>query len=104
MPEGRGGRLDMPFTGIPSFLRSKICEDIGELDADIAIVGAPTDEGSPYMPGSRFGARAIREHSLRSMTDPPGCYDVGRICAQPRWAQGLETRAERRAATDGRDG
>jgi len=76
MPKGSGGRLDMPFTGIPSFLRSTICEDLGELDADIAIVGAPSDEGSPYMPGSRFGARAIREHSLRFITDPPGYYDV----------------------------
>jgi agmatinase len=28
-------------------------------------MGAPTDEGSPFMPGSRFGSRSIREHSLR---------------------------------------
>ena len=54
-----------PFAGIPSFLRSKICVDVDSLDADIAIMGAPTDEGSPFMPGSRFGPRGIREHSLR---------------------------------------
>ncbi len=75
MPEGGNRRMDMPFVGIPSFLRAAICADLGELDADIAVVGAPTDEGSPFMPGSRFGPRSIREHSLRFLTDVPGYYD-----------------------------
>jgi len=75
MPEGGNRRMDMPFVGIPSFLRAAICADLGELDADIAVVGAPTDEGSPFMPGSRFGPRSIREHSLRFLTDAPGYYD-----------------------------
>jgi agmatinase len=77
MPEGEGGRLDFPFVGIPSFLRSTICTDLGSLDADIAVLGAPTDEGSPFLPGSRFGARSIREHSLRFVTDGRGYYDPG---------------------------
>lgn len=40
----------------------------------------PTDEGSPFLPGSRFGPRAIREHSLRFVTGEPGYFDptVGR--------------------------
>lgn len=75
MPEGQGGRLDFPFVGIPSFLRSAICTDLGTLEADIAVLGAPTDEGSPFLPGSRFGARSIREHSLRFVTDGRGYYD-----------------------------
>jgi len=41
-----------PFVGIPTFLRSALCTDLDKLDADIAIMGAPTDEGSPFMPGS----------------------------------------------------
>jgi agmatinase len=69
------GRLDFPFVGIPSFLRSPIASDLARLDADVAILGAPTDEGSPFMAGSRFGPRAIREHSLRFVTDPPGYFD-----------------------------
>jgi agmatinase len=69
------GRLDFPFVGIPSFLRAAVCEDLGGLDADIAVLGAPTDEGSPFMPGSRFGARSVREHSLRFVTDGRGYYD-----------------------------
>ncbi|MFN8233837.1 MAG: hypothetical protein U0V56_10325 [Actinomycetota bacterium] len=52
---GDGGRLDFPFVGIPSFLRSAICTDLGTLDADIAILGAPTDEGSPFMPDPGSG-------------------------------------------------
>ena len=43
------------------------------IDADIAIMGAPTDEGSPFMPGSRLGSRSIREHSLRFGND--GYFD-----------------------------
>jgi agmatinase len=65
----------MPFVGISSFLRSPICMDLDQLDADIAILGAPTDEGSPFMPGSRFGPRAIREHSLRFVVESAGYYD-----------------------------
>ena len=61
------------FAGIPSFLRAKICTDLDQLDADIAVIGVPTDEGSPFMPGSRFGPRSIREHSLRFGTG--GFYD-----------------------------
>ncbi len=58
-------RLDRPFVGIPSFLRSAICTDLDRLDAAIAVMGVPFDEGSPYLAGSRMGPRALREHSLR---------------------------------------
>jgi agmatinase len=76
MSEGRDtARLDFPFVGIPTFLRSPLAADLARLDADVAFLGAPTDEGSPFMPGSRFGPRAIREHSLRFVTDPPGFFD-----------------------------
>ena len=36
-------------------------------------MGAPTDEGSPFLPGARFGPRGRREHSLRF--GPRGYYD-----------------------------
>src|SRR5215472_6439178 len=76
MPEGRDtDRLDFPLVGIPSFLRSPIVQNLALLDADVAVLGAPTDEGSPYLPGSRLGPRSIREHSLRFVTDPPGYFD-----------------------------
>ncbi len=66
--------MNFPFAGIATFLRSPLV-DVDALDADIAILGAPTDEGSPFMPGSRFGPRAIREHSLRFTSDTPGFFN-----------------------------
>src|SRR5208282_6477789 len=56
-------RLDRPFVGIPSFLRSAISLDLDALDAAIAVMGVPFDEGSPFLAGSRLGPRALREHS-----------------------------------------
>jgi len=69
------GRVDMPFVGIPSFLRAPVLNPDEPVDADLVILGAPTDEGSPFMPGSRFGPRSIREHSLRFLTGEPGYFD-----------------------------
>jgi agmatinase len=69
------GRVDMPFVGIPSFLRSRVLGPDDPVEADLVILGAPTDEGSPFMPGSRFGPRSIREHSLRFVTGEPGFFD-----------------------------
>jgi agmatinase len=64
MPEDR---LNLPFVGIPSFLRSPVCTDLKHLDADIAMLGAPSDEGSPWFPGARLAPRAIREMSVRHL-------------------------------------
>lgn len=71
------GRLDLPFVGIPSFLRSAIASTTDKIDADIAVMGVPTDEGSPFMPGSRFGPRGIREQSIRFGAGGRGYYDPG---------------------------
>jgi agmatinase len=66
-------RVNRPYVGIPSFLRARICEDLSTLDAAIAVLGVPFDEGSPFMPGSRLAPRALREHSLRFGSK--GIYD-----------------------------
>jgi agmatinase len=54
-----------PFAGIPTFLRAPYVRDLAGLAPEVAILGVPTDEGSPFLPGSRLGPRRIREHSLR---------------------------------------
>ena len=49
-----------------TFLRTPLVLDPEELtDVDVAILGAPFDEGVTYRPGARFGPRAIRlaDHS-----------------------------------------
>jgi agmatinase len=68
-------RIDRPYVGIPSFLRSKVVQDATTLDAMIGVFGVPFDEGSPFLPGSRMGPRAIREHSLR-FAGRHGFHDV----------------------------
>jgi agmatinase len=74
-------RLNLPFTGLVSFMRAPTCPDLVGLDADIAILGAPTDEGSPWKPGARFAPRKIRELSVKYAGYGPiqqqkGFYDI----------------------------
>ena len=82
MSLGHGGsgqpRAKFPFVGVPSFLRSKMVGPDEDFTAEIAVFGAPTDEGSPFLPGSRFGPRALREHSLRFVAEAPGYFDPNR--------------------------
>ena len=59
-------RLNLPFTGLVSFMRVPAVSDFTRLDADIAILGTPTDEGSPWKPGARFAPRRL---VLRIATD-----------------------------------
>jgi agmatinase len=75
-------RWDLPFTGLVSFLRSPTCTDLDRLDADIAVLGVPSDEGSPWKPGARFAPRKIRELSLQfagrgTVDGQRGYYDIG---------------------------
>mgnify|MGYP003324339233 CR=1 FL=1 len=65
MAQHKANKPSHAFAGLVSFLRAPICNDLDQINADIAVMGAPTDEGSPFMPGSRLGSRSIREHSLR---------------------------------------
>jgi len=58
-------RVNRAYTGITTFLRSEHCPDPDCLEAEIAVLGVPYDEGSPFQPGSRFAPRALREQSLR---------------------------------------
>lgn len=53
-------KLNLPFTGIMSFCKLPICEQLDELDADVAIIGAPFDLSTQYRSGARFGPRGIR--------------------------------------------
>jgi agmatinase len=74
-------RLNLPFTGLVSFMRVPTCTDLSRIEADIAILGAPTDEGSPWKPGARFAPRKIRELSVKYAGYGPiqsqlGYYDI----------------------------
>jgi agmatinase len=59
------------FTGIPSFARGPIVAP-QSVEADVAVLGVPYDEGTGFRPGTRFGPRALREASLRYAFFGPG--------------------------------
>lgn len=79
------------YTGIPSFMRQRIAVTPAEYaGAKIGILGVPFDEGSPFLPGSRFGPRAIREHSLRfPYGDPLYDPDTGEVFLEEELKNGL---------------
>jgi agmatinase len=63
-----------PFVGIPTFLRAPVADSAE--GARLAVLGVPLDEGSPFIPGSRFGPRGIREQSMRFASAPDSRFDV----------------------------
>lgn len=68
-------RLNLPFVGIPTFGKRPYVADWDQIDADVAILGAPFDQGTQYRAGARFGPRAIREASTLFSFGLGGAYD-----------------------------
>ncbi|MFJ5768915.1 agmatinase [Psychrobacillus sp. NPDC093180] len=71
-------KVNMPITGIASFAKYPICNNIEELDADIAVLGVPYDTGVGFLSGCRFGPRRIREISTHYSRGDAGFYDPER--------------------------
>jgi len=69
------GRLNLPFVGICTFGKYPYLEDWDNIDADVAILGAPFDAGSQYRSGARMGPRSIREASTLFSFGHAGAYD-----------------------------
>lgn len=69
------GRLDLPFVGLCTFGKRPVCLDWDQLEADVAVLGAPYDMGTQYRSGARFGPRAIREASTLFSFGHGGAYD-----------------------------
>jgi len=69
------GRLDLPFVGISTFGKRPYQPDWDQLQADVAILGAPFDFGTQWRPGARFGPRAVREASTLFSFGHAGAYD-----------------------------
>ena len=56
-----------------SFFKAPLCTDLEELDADVALIGVPFDQGTLGRPGARFGPDAIRDAPRAySYSDPYG--------------------------------
>ncbi len=56
-----------------SFFNAPLCEDLERLEADIAFIGIPFDQGTLGRPGARFGPDALRDAPRAySYSDPYG--------------------------------
>lgn len=69
------GRLNLPFVGISTFGKRPYVEDWANIDADVAIMGAPFDFGTQWRSGARFGPRGVREASTLFSFGHAGAYD-----------------------------
>lgn len=69
------GRLNLPFVGISTFGKNPYQPDWDAIDADVAVLGAPFDQGTQWRAGTRFGPRAIREASTLFSFGHGGAYD-----------------------------
>ena len=70
--------VNMAPTGIATFAKCPICPDIRQIQADIAVIGAPCDMAIQGRPGARLGPRGIRTQSTRFRFSPQGSYDPER--------------------------
>lgn len=67
--------INLPITGICSFAKYPVCTDLEELDAHIAILGIPYDQGAAWYGGQRLGPRGIRNISTAYARGDAGFYD-----------------------------
>ena len=69
------GRLNLPFVGIATFGKNPYQPDWDNINADVAVMGAPYDFGTQWRAGARFGPRSIREASTLFSFGHGGVYD-----------------------------
>lgn len=67
--------VNLPITGICSFAKYPVCTDLTQLDADIAVLGIPYDQGAAWYGGQRLGPRGIRNISTAYARGEKGFYD-----------------------------
>ena len=56
-----------------TFFNAPLCDDIERLEADVAFIGVPFDQGTSGRPGARYGPDALRDAPrVYSYSDPYG--------------------------------
>lgn len=79
-PEFKNPMSHPRFTGIPSFMRAPIIEDLA--DYDIAMIGVPYDGGVTNRTGARLGPRDVRIQSTMMR-----CYNNATGAAPYEWCK-----------------
>ena len=69
------GRLNLPFVGVSTFGKRELVTDWSQINADVAVLGAPFDFGTQWRAGARFGPRGIRDASTLFSFGHSGAYD-----------------------------
>ncbi len=69
------GRLNLPFVGVSTFAKRELVTDWSQINADVAVIGAPFDFGTQWRAGARFGPRGIRDASTLFSFGHSGAYD-----------------------------
>ena len=69
------GRLNLPFVGVSTFAKRELVTDWSQINADVAVLGAPFDFGTQWRAGARFGPRGIRDASTLFSFGHSGAYD-----------------------------
>ena len=69
------GRLNLPFVGVSTFAKRELVTDWSQINADVAVLGAPFDFGTQWRTGARFGPRGIRDASTLFSFGHSGAYD-----------------------------
>ena len=69
------GSLNLPFVGVSTFAKRELVTDWSQINADVAILGAPFDFGTQWRAGARFGPRGIREASTLFSFGHSGAFD-----------------------------
>ena len=70
-----GPQSDLPVIKAQprSFFKAPLCTDLDKLDADVAFIGVPFDQGTLGRPGARYGPDAVRDAPRGyAYTDPFG--------------------------------
>ena len=70
-------KANLAFSGIATFCRAPHISTLEDIEADIAVLGVPFDEGVGFRPGARFGPRSIREYSMRFSNFDPSSDERG---------------------------
>jgi len=71
--------VDLGFVGISTFCKFPYVKDLEGMNVDVAVIGAPLDQGTFNRTGARNGPRAIREASQLygpAIIHELGVYDV----------------------------
>ena len=58
-----GSTIEQTYAGVLSFLRRSYTRNLKNVD--VAVTGIPLDLATTYRPGTRFGAKGIREASVQ---------------------------------------